>query len=186
MPSEIQFKEPTKKPDNVRFAVPSDAQQIYDMLKDLYTENTIFPMSPHKVKEQIVQGCLQNNGVIGVIEENGVLAGSVGIFANQYWYTEAWNLEEYWNFVQPDFRRKPYGRDLVDFAKWFNENAGFILSMGIMSTHRTEAKCRLYDRKLTRIGAYFMNGIPNGMSLPSADEAEMNEISRFMGGQDGQ
>lgn len=184
MPSEIRFNQPTHKPDNVRLAIPKDAEEIYCILKELYTENTLFPIAPHKVKEQIVQGCLNNGGVIGVIDDGGVIAGCVGLFVNQYWYTEAWNIEEYWNFVRIPYRRKPYGRDLVDFAKWFNENSGLLLSMGIMSSERTEAKCRLYDRKLTRIGAYFMNGIPDDMKFISASEAERKE--QLNGGQYGQ
>lgn len=165
MPSIIANREPTKKPDTVRMARPGDEKKIFDLLLLLHDENAIFPRDDNEVMETIVRGTRNENGMIGVIESKGEIVGAVGLFIEKYWYTKVWHLSEYWNFVHPDYRCREktgnhaYAHDLIDFSKWANENMGLILSMGIISTHRTEAKVRLYGRKLIPVGAFFMNGL---------------------------
>lgn len=175
MPSIIPNTEPTKKPENVRIARPVDERKIFDLLLLLYDENAIFPMVDEEVIATINRGVNNDAGMIGVIEKNGEIIGTTGLFLEKYWYTNTWYLSEYWNFVHPDYRRtnedgSVYAHDLIDFAKWVNENMGVVLSMGIISTHRTQAKVRLYGRKLTQVGAFFMNGLTSGQLIDTNGE----------------
>lgn len=157
--------EPTQKPANIRLAEKRDEQEIFDLLKLLALENALFNVNDDKVRETIQIATDQKNGMIGIIEQDGHVVGSVGLFIHGYWYTDDWHLQEYWNFVHPEYRRSNYAKNLIDFAKWVNENMGLILNMGIISTERTEAKVRLYGRSgLTSVGATFMNGILPGQS----------------------
>lgn len=160
---------PTKKPENVRLATPRDEARIFNLLNEgptsLANENALFPPAPEKVLNQIKAATRGKGGMIGIIEYDGRIAGSVGLFLSQFWYTESWHLEEFWNFVHPDFRAMRDGdgakvgiaSSLVDFSKWANENLCVALSMGIMSHTRMEGKVRLYQRKLHMIGAFFLN-----------------------------
>lgn len=167
MPSVLPKREPTIKPDNVRLARRGDTQKIYDLLQPLHAENGIFSMDKQSVLETIKNGTEERGGIIGVIEDGGRLAGSIGLYLSKYWYTTDWHLAEYWNFVHPDYRTCGYGTTLVDFAKWANENLRVPLMMGIISTTKTEAKMRLYDRKLIRVGGFFMNGLVKSPEIPA-------------------
>lgn len=148
---------PTPKPDCVRLAGPQDEQRIFELLQKLHGENAMFQMSPARVMERIKLATECKGGLIGLLEIDGKLAGSVGLFMSQFWYTEIWHLEELWNFVHPDYRKNPQGKHLLEFMKWANENLGIMLSTGIMSTIRLEGKMKLYMRKFFLLGAFFMN-----------------------------
>lgn len=160
---------PTKKPESVRIATRRDQARIFKLLMEgptsLAHENAMYPPDGAKVMRQIKTATEGQGGIIGVLEHDGRIAGSVGIFLSQYWYTEKWHVEELWNFVHPDFRmlsnadgsNKGVAASLVDFAKWANESMDVALHMGIMTMKRMEGKARLYDRKLLRIGAFFVN-----------------------------
>lgn len=160
---------PTKKPENVRLATAKDEAKIFKFLTigptSLANENAMYKVAPEKVMQKIKQATEGQGGFIGIAEHDGHIAGCVGVFLSQYWYTNDWHIEELWNFVHPDFRRlrnadnsKVYlAASLVDFAKWANESLNVALCMGIMSTQRTEGKLRLYQRKLMMIGGFFMN-----------------------------
>lgn len=148
---------PTKRPDHVRTATRRDESRLYDFLVELHKENAIYAMTPDKVWKQIRKATEREGGLIGIIEQDGRIAGCVGLFLNQYWYTENFHLSEYWSYVHPDYRRSSYAQDLIDFSKWANENMNIALHMGIQSFTRMEGKVRLYKRKLMLIGAFFMN-----------------------------
>lgn len=165
----IMSAPPTQKPEEVRIATRKDEARIFRLLTEgptsLANENAMYPVAPAKVLQRIKQATQGQGGIIGLMEHEGHIAGSVGVFLSQYWYTDKWHVEELWNFVHPDFRRlanadgslKGVASTLVDFAKWANEQMNVALHMGIMTLTRMEGKARLYDRKLLRIGAFFMN-----------------------------
>lgn len=143
----------------VSFARPDDEDEIFKMLLELHQENGVFNVDEQKVRE-VIRGATQQRdgefGLIGLIRGDRI-EGSVGLTLTQWWYTSDWCLQEHWCFVHVDFRRQNHARRLVDFAKWCADRMSVPLSMGIMSTTRTEAKERLYRRKLTPVGGLFMH-----------------------------
>lgn len=163
----------TERPESVKIATAGFEDAIYDLLTGpggLYDENALFPMSKPKVLETIKYGCARHNGklgspggpqgMIGLIQHDGKVVGSIGMAFSQFWYTEAWHLSEYWNFVHADHRHTEYASDLIDFGKWCAEQLSIPLHMGIISTHRVKAKVRLYQRKIRYMGGYFMHNLP--------------------------
>lgn len=158
----------TDQPKNVRLAIPSDEDRIYKLLSEgLFQENGTFSLSEERSREFIRQAVNHQGGIIGVIEEEGQLAGSIGLNLGRFWYSDDWHVEEYWNFVAEPYRksigtqykRSDYAKDLINFAKWVSERMELVLNIGIISTHRTEAKCRLYSRTLTPCGQFFMHNL---------------------------
>jgi GNAT superfamily N-acetyltransferase len=149
----------------VSFARPEDEDEIFAMLLELHKENGLFLVDEIKVRKVIRSatrlGEPNDRGFIGLIRGERI-EGSVGLLLDQWWYTSEWCLQELWCFVHPDFRRQNHARRLVDFAKWCSDKMEMRLVMGIMSTQRTEAKERLYRRKLTPVGGLFAhsNGGP--------------------------
>lgn len=159
-----------ERPKSVRIATKKDEQNIFDLLCRLWDENALFSMSPEKVLDAIRHGTRHEGGIIGIIDDkNGNPIASVGLGISQYWYSQEYFLEEKWIFVSPEHRKSDHAKNLIDFAKWCSENMNLILNMGIISTHRTEAKIILYKKRMTQVGAFFMHGIPNG-SGPAAKD----------------
>lgn len=162
----------TPKPTNVRIAIPRDEDQIYTVLSEgLFIENSTSGLSERKSREWI-RGALagQNYGIIGVIEENGEIAACIGLNLCAYWYSDDWHVEELWNFVAKPYRnhrsqdgsksiRSFYATDLIDFAKWYSEYMQLFLMIGIITTKKMEAKCRLYSRILQPVGQFFIHNI---------------------------
>ncbi len=143
----------------VSLARPEDEDEIYAMLLNLWEENGVFSVDEGKVRQFIRDTTMQTNNVFGFIGliRGEVIEASVGLLLNQWWYTSEWVLSEHWCFVHSDHRRKNHARRLVDFAKWCADRFSVPLAMGIISTQRTEAKERLYRRKMTPVGGMFMH-----------------------------
>ncbi len=151
----------TDKPLNVRIAVPGDEEDIFNLLCLLYKENALFTLSRERAMQTFRKATHGQGGIIGLIETDKGLVGSVGLYLEQYWYTDDYHLSEYYNFTHPDHRKSGYAQDLIDFAKWCNENMSVMLMMGIISNVQTLAKIRMYSKKLKLIGAFFTNDAPN-------------------------
>jgi hypothetical protein len=166
-------RKPTRRPLSVRIARPDEGQKIFDTLMLLAEENALAPVSEEKVRGMIAR-CRgpepgqYRDGVIGLIDApDGSIAATVGIIMGQWWYTNAWHCEEVWSFVHPDHRDhlkeggENYAESLIDFSKWWGEQMGNPVLMGVLSTHRTLGKIRLYSRKIPLVGALYLWRGPN-------------------------
>jgi hypothetical protein len=89
-----------------------------------------------------------------------------------FWYTDKQHLEEFLMYVDPNYRKGSprHGLALVNWAKAQVPKTGLPLLTGILSNHRTEAKCRLYRRSLPRIGEYFFY---DGSAVPHFHSDEL-------------
>lgn len=141
----------------IAFAQPEDEDAIYKHLLELHSENGIFSVDEGKVREFIQHATQQRGGLIGIIRGDTGIEGSAGAVMEQWWYTQEFCLGERWVFVHPDYRSKNHATRLVDFLKWCAAQLHLPLLAGILSTSRVEAKERLYQRRMTRVGGFFMD-----------------------------
>lgn len=161
----------TERPKNVRAAVPADEDAIMGLMRLAFKEQPILPLNEQKIREKI-RMCTERKkdvlgGVVGVIDGPEGLEGYVIAIPSRYWYTDAWHLEELSNFVHPDHRHPGHAKALIEFMKWFTEQLGLPLQMGILSTIRLEAKTRLYSRQMKHCGAVFVHNTGHEMGLLS-------------------
>lgn len=147
----------TPKPDGVVFPDPSDEDAIYALLLQLHKENGLFEVSEAKVRNYIRLGTQRRQGIIGIIRGPSGLEGTIGMALEQFWYTDEWCLIEQWTFVPEEFRRSTHAQKLIDYAKWAAEQLGVPVQLGILSNSRTEAKVRLYERRLRSAGGIFLH-----------------------------
>jgi hypothetical protein len=148
----------------VRLARPEDEDAVYQLLLPLYEENAIMPLSEARVRAQIRAGTRGEGGIVGVIEGADRLEASIGLVFNQFWYTEAWHLNELWCFVHPDHRASTHARRLIEFGKWCADRLSggetrVPLLLGIVTRHRLLPKLRLFQRQAPQVGAIFMHGV---------------------------
>lgn len=138
-----------------------------------HKENGLFTLAPEKV-EFFMQRCLNPHlippgdtgprGVIGVIGPVGSLEALVFVTISCFWYTHDKNIDECIVYVDPECRKSDHARALVHWMKEQVEITGIPLMTGVISTYRTEAKCRLYRQMLPKIGEFFYLAPKGGMT----------------------
>ena len=158
----------------VRKAGPEDAADVMGLCRLLADENAQFVMSEIKVAHklmaalapQLVQpGYIPMPAICGVIGEPGGLKASIFLEVGCLWYTDELGLHELWNFVHPDHRRSDHAKTLIEFAKACQQAIGLPLSIGVISNSRTEAKVRLYRRRLGEPAGAFFTYKANGKAM---------------------
>jgi hypothetical protein len=147
----------------VRKAGPQDEDALIEQCHLLHSENGLFKIDSGLVRDLVhcsIHGSPSQTfphlAMIGVIGEPGQLQGSICLRIAQVYYSREFLLEELWNFVHPDFRKSNNARNLIRYAKQCADALPLPLFISIVSNTRTEAKVRLYERELKKMGAYFV------------------------------
>lgn len=145
----------------VRIATFEDREGMIKLLHQMHKENGVAPLSEPKMLAALDKGLRRDHAIIGVIGDPGDIKASIGLFAWSWWYSNDWHLEDFYNFVRADSRKSTYARDLLDFAKRAADEIGVQLLIGVLSTTRTKAKIKLYERSFgPQKGAAFVYGGP--------------------------
>lgn len=144
------------KPDDVRLATPEDRAALVDLTTQLHGENGLFSLSLKKRDALLDRYYDQQGSIIGVIGEIGEPVATIYLSLTQPEYTDDWALVEVWNFVRSEHRHSTHAKHLIEYAKFVSSEMRIPLLIGILSNHRTEAKVRLYERTLDKVGAYFV------------------------------
>jgi len=150
---------PTERPATVRVATHADDRALFDLFMMAAQENAMAPVCEANVVEAIKTATERRGAIIGVIDgDRGDLAGAVGLIMAPFWYSAEFHCEELLNFVHPDYRQgeRKCAKHLLEFSKWWADQLGMSLLMGVLSHKRTEGKVRLYRRSLPFAGALFL------------------------------
>lgn len=148
----------------VRTAGPDDESAVLDLCWKLHEENGIFRLDREKVRA-LIHAALNPSeapwltpGIIGLIGPKSDLQGIIFLMVSTVWYASDDDryIEEVLNYVPPEHRRTTHAKELITFAKSCAESLGLPLLIGVQSTHRMEAKARLYRRQLPKLGEFFM------------------------------
>lgn len=146
------------------------------MLRLLWSENAMFPISDRKVQyyldrllhpETIAMDDAGPRGFIGVIGPLNAIEACIMLTVGSVWYSEEITLDEHFNFVDPGHRQSSHAKALISFAKHCADKIGIRLVIGVLSTKRTAAKVRLYERQLTPAGAFFVHPAPLNLEPPA-------------------
>lgn len=152
----------------VKVATPFDIYEIMDIALSACEENGLVNPNPSKLLQEIWSALHLKDGLVGIIRgDDNVVQGAILLRIGSLWYSDEKILEEKAIFIHPDYRvgktrRAPI---LCDFAKTVSDRLGIPLIIGVLSSHRTEAKVRLYERQFGKpSGAYFLYGGSTGMA----------------------
>lgn len=152
-------------PSVPRRAVPEDHQEIWRLFLQCHNENGIFKLAPEKVEfflqralhpELIHPNDTGTRGEIQVIGPVGKLEAICFVVIGSFWYSNDLHLEELLVFVDPEYRASGHAKALIEWMKKTADDLGIQVLTGVMSNTRTEAKIRLYEKQLPRIGAFFL------------------------------
>lgn len=166
-------------PSIVRIAREEDRQETWRLFLMGHQENGMFELDPSKVDwfmsralhpELIPPWDTGPRGAIGVIGPVGALEALVFVTIGGFWYSSRKHLEEFIVFVDPAHRKgnSDHVRALVQWMKDQSDASGLPLVTGVISNHRTAAKCRLYGQMLPKVGEFFAYGLKGGAHSSSA------------------
>lgn len=155
------------KQPSVRFGEPADESQVKLLLMLGHAENSIFKFDIRKADFVIrrllytrllppndtgLRGCF---GVIGPL--GGTLEALTMMAISSLWYTGEVHLEEYIVYVHPEYRTKGHAGRLLQWMIDISEQMGVPIITGIITRDRMEAKVRMYKKKFTPVGQYFLH-----------------------------
>jgi len=119
------------------------------------------------------RGLARDKSIIGIVEEDGIIKASIGLFIWSWWYSDSVHLEDFWNFVHPEYRKSTHAKTLLSFARKASDDLSIQLLIGILSSERTAAKVRLYENEFgPSMGAGFVYPNPraNEVVRPLVDK----------------
>jgi hypothetical protein len=172
-PARATIVGPVAKPANVRLATMRDEPAILDLLLEDLAENAtaVAPPSISAIMRNVEMGTRSRGGFTGVIDG---IAGPVAVailIPTTWWWSDSVYLQEVVLYVTPSARKRHAGADLLRWECWLADQmtatAGhqvFVLA-GVTATHRREAKERLYERHMNRVGAFMIYPAIGGLSL---------------------
>ncbi len=152
----------------VKVATPFDVHEMMDLAMSACSENGFANPNPVKLLQEIWSALHLKDGIVGIIRgENEQIEGGILLRIGTPWYSDEKILEEKAIFIHPDFRSAKGGRarKLCEFAKQTADRLGIPLIIGVLSSERTEAKVRLYQRQFGQpSGAFFLYGASTGLA----------------------
>ena len=140
--------------NNIRVATPDDYQEIFRIACLLHSENGQFSFNERKVKNIIWNAVNRNGGMCAVIGPVDNIKAMLLLTIEEVYYSDEFEIVERWNYVRPDCRKSNYAKQMVAYAKQVCAQTGLVVSIGIISDIKLEAKRRLYERTL-KLGGYW-------------------------------
>lgn len=166
------FSGPTAKPANVRMATEKDEKAVFDLIMADLKENAIkvAPVSEDRVCAHIFAATRKKGGMMGLIDgPEGMPVALVLLLPSQWWWSNAYYLQEQITFVHPDHRKSQHVDALLQWARWcadeWTKQWGYRIYMlcGVLGTRRLREKIILYRRKFKAVGMAFLYPPPPDM-----------------------
>lgn len=144
----------------IRLGTPADLDEVMKAAVEAIAEIGLVEPDPERLLQDVWPALNQDRGLVGIIcKPNGKAEGGVLLRVGKMWYSNQDVLEERVIFIPPEFRTAKGGRAtrLCEFSKKAAEDLGIPLLIGVMSSVRTEAKVRMYERQFGKpTGAVFL------------------------------
>jgi hypothetical protein len=152
----------------VREGVLEDFPELMRLAVDATMENAFVKPDEMMLAQHMYAALTKTMGVAGVIggAPGEPLEGAIVLRIGPLWYSPEPILEEKAIYVAPEFRSAKGGRarKLAEWAKGVSEKLGIPLAIGVLSSSRTEAKIRLYERVFgAPAGVYFLYNAKTGL-----------------------
>ena len=140
----------------VRSATPEDYPQIIELSEQLHRENGHASIDYNVAEAAIMEAINGKRALIGVIGDVGKIEGIVFLRFASFWHSSDVFAEELFLFVPPAYRKTGNAKALLMFAKDAATRLDLPLMIGVLSSHRTKGKLKLYEKHLgVPVGGYF-------------------------------
>lgn len=156
---------PTHKPLNTQIADLRDFVEVKELCLLLEKENGSASLFEPALDDLLGRALTHQNAIIAVVKTpEGKTVGCACLALDQWDYSLSWHYSEMWVFVHPEHRKSGYALDLINFCKWWAEQTGIPVTVGIMSKVRVKAKLRLYSRYLQPLDVFYIHDNRSGGS----------------------
>lgn len=146
----------------IRLGTTADLDEIMQIATMAAKENGLLKFEPELLVRTIWPKLNLQTGLIGCIGPiGGKIEGMVVLQIGKLFYSDETCLEELVLYVLPDHRNARGGRAhrLIEFSVTSAQKLGLPLLIGVLSSIKTDAKCRLYERVLgAASGKYWIVG----------------------------
>ena len=150
----------------IRLGTTADMDEVMQLAIAAAAENGLLDANPVLLAKTIWPKLNLQTGLIGCIgKPGGKIEGMVVLQIGKLFYSDETCLEELTLYVHPDYRNAKGGRahKLIEFSKGSAERLGLPLLIGVLSSIKTEQKCKLYERVLgPASGKYWIHGRKTG------------------------
>jgi GNAT superfamily N-acetyltransferase len=157
----------------VRIGRPEDLDGVMSLALQCTYENGLVRPDVEKILREMWASLHQDHGVVGVVGDLGhPPEAGILLRVDTLSYSDEPILCERAVFVHPDFRQAKGGRAsrLCEFAKQCAASLNMTLLIGMLSSDRTDAKVRLYERHFGHpAGAYWLWGQKTGVKQEAAE-----------------
>lgn len=153
----------------VREGVVEDFNEVMRLSMNSAIENALVQPDEMLVAQNVYAALSAQRGIVGVIggKPGETLEGMIIMGLGNPWYSHEMTLEEKVIYVAPEFRSAKGGRarKLVEWAKYVSEKIGIPLTVAVLSSSRTEAKMRLFERAFgAPAGVFFLYNGKTGLN----------------------
>lgn len=165
---------------HVRIGTPDDIHPMVALALCACEENGFISPNPVKLATALWAALNLHQGIVGIIGAPGeTIEGAVLLSIGNNWYSDENFLEEKAIFVAPEYRSAKGGRAklLCEFSKMASDKLRMPLTLGVLSSARTEAKIRMYRRIMGEpSGAYWLYGSTTGHHSTVENKNILGEI----------
>jgi GNAT superfamily N-acetyltransferase len=142
---------------DIRLAEIEDIPSLMALTKLASDEDAQHPYDAEKVWHVVRRHYDKTGGLVAVAgPKSEPVRGYLIMIVDEIWYSPDYQLLELSLFVAPDHRKSTLAKQLMAFSKAASEGLKLDLTIGVLSTERTEAKVKLYKRQFKTAGAYFV------------------------------
>lgn len=142
----------------VRTGTPEDIHPMMALAMSAAEDNGLTDADPEKIAREIWSALSLDHGIVGIIGDPGKdIEAAALVRVEEMWYSRKKTIIERAIFVDPKYRAAKGGRAAVlcQFIKHMQETLDIPAVVGILSTNRTEAKRKLYERAFGVPGGYY-------------------------------
>lgn len=150
----------------IRLGITADMDEIMQLATMAARENGLLKFEPELLVRTIWPKLNLQTGLIGCIAPpGGKIEAMVVLQIGKLFYSDEACLEELVLYCHPDYRsaRGSRAHKLIEFSVSSAQKLGLPLLIGVLSSARTEAKRKLYERVLgPASGSYWIVGRKTG------------------------
>lgn len=171
----------------IKLARPADADELCAHLRGIDEGFGNGRPSDALIEEVVKSVCRGDRMVAALVRERGRIVASTGLSINKLWYSDEFLLADMWHYVSDAYRKSPYAKTLLRFAKTYADKLAVPLVMTIENSEALQPKIRLYEREFTPYGGLFEappedTPPPEGVYLASQlTWPEVERIARWLG-----
>lgn len=140
---------------DVRLAEIDDVPAVMDLLCDGCAEKDNHPVDEDKIFYMVRRYFEKAGALLAVIGDVGSPVAVLLMSIEPIWSSPDYEIKELLNYVHPDHRKSDKAKQLIQFSKTASEGLSLDLTFGVLSTERTAAKIKLYERQFKSAGSYF-------------------------------